>query len=65
MSFNPKNISIIGASGAIGRSFTKLLSEKHPNASMFTFSRNGQHRINYNREDSIAKAAELATKEKK
>jgi len=28
MSFNPENISILGASGAIGRAFTKLLSEK-------------------------------------
>lgn len=64
MSFNPENISILGASGAIGRALTKLLSEKYPNASMFAFSRNGQHSIDYSREDSIAKAAELATEEK-
>ncbi|MCH9717679.1 MAG: short-chain dehydrogenase, partial [Gammaproteobacteria bacterium] len=64
MSFNPENISILGASGAIGSAFTKLLSEKFPNASMFAFSRNGQHSIDYSREDSIAEAAELATEEK-
>ena len=64
MSFNPENIAILGASGAIGSAFTKLLSEKHPNASMFAFSRNGQHSIDYSREDSIAEAAELAAKEK-
>jgi aspartate-semialdehyde dehydrogenase len=52
MSFNPENISILGASGAIGSAFTKLLSEKFPNASMFAFSRNGQHSIDYSREDS-------------
>ena len=63
MSFNPKNISILGASSAIGSGFIKLLSEKYPNASMFAFSRNGQHSIDYSREDSIAKAAELATEE--
>ncbi|MDA8561659.1 SDR family NAD(P)-dependent oxidoreductase [Gammaproteobacteria bacterium] len=64
MNFNPENISIIGASGAIGSAFTKILSEKYPNASIFAFSRNSQHRIDYSREDSIAKAAELATEEK-
>jgi len=64
MSFNPKNIAILGASSAIGSAFTKLLSEKHPKASMFAFSRNGQHSIDYSREDSIAEAASLAAKEK-
>lgn len=64
MSFNPENIAIIGASGAIGSAFTKLLSEKHPNASLFAFSRNGEHSIDYSSEDSIAEAAELAAKEK-
>ena len=64
MSFNPKNIAILGASGAIGSAFTKRLSEKHPNASIFEFSRNGQHSIDYNCEDSLAEAAALAAKEK-
>jgi NAD(P)-dependent dehydrogenase (short-subunit alcohol dehydrogenase family) len=64
MTFDPQNIAILGASGAIGSAFTKLLSEKHPNASMYAFSRNGKHGIDYNSEDSIAEAAELAAKEK-
>ena len=64
MSFNPDNIAILGASGAIGSAFTKRLSEKYRNASMFAFSRNGQHIIDYNCEDSLAEAAEFAAKEK-
>jgi len=64
MSFKLENIAIFGASGAIGSAFTKLLSEKHPNASIFAFSRNGEYGIDYSSEDSIAEAAELATKEK-
>lgn len=64
MNFNPKNIAILGASGAIGSAFAKRLSEKYPGASLFAFSRNGQHRIDYNCEDSLAKAAELAAKKK-
>lgn len=64
MSFNPENIAILGASGAIGSAFTKRLSEKYPNASMFAFSRNGPHSIDYSCEDSLAEAAELAAKNK-
>ncbi len=64
MSFNPQNIAVLGASGAIGSAFTKLLSEKYPNASLFAFSSNGKHNIDYSSEDSIAQAAEIATKEK-
>ena len=64
MSFNPENIAILGASGAIGGAFTTLLSEKHPNSSIFAFSRNGQHSIDCNCEHSLAEAAELAAKEK-
>ena len=64
MSFNPENIAILGASGAIGSAFTKRLSEKYPNASLFAFSRNGPHSIDYSCEDSLAEAAELAAKEK-
>lgn len=64
MSFNPENITILGASGAIGSAFTKRLSEKYPNASSFAFSRNGPHNIDYSCEESIAEAAELAAKNK-
>ena len=64
MIFNPQNISIIGASGALGSAFTKLLSEKYSDASMFAFSRNCGNSIDYSSEDSIAEAAELATEEK-
>lgn len=64
MSFDPQNIAILGASGAIGNAFTKRLSEKHPNTSLFAFSQNEQHRIDYRSEKSIANAAELAVKEK-
>ena len=64
MSFNPQNIVVLGASGAIGNAFVSLLSSKYPDASLFAFSRNGQYSIDYGSEDSIAKAAELATKQK-
>jgi NAD(P)-dependent dehydrogenase (short-subunit alcohol dehydrogenase family) len=64
MTFNPQNIAILGASGAIGSAFTKLISEKNPNASLFAFSRNGEHSIDYGSEDSIDEAAELAAKDK-
>jgi NAD(P)-dependent dehydrogenase (short-subunit alcohol dehydrogenase family) len=64
MSFNPENIAILGASGAIGSAFTKRLSEKYPNASLFAFSRNSQHSIDYSCEESLVEAAEFAAKKK-
>ncbi|MDD7805169.1 MAG: SDR family NAD(P)-dependent oxidoreductase [Endozoicomonas sp. (ex Botrylloides leachii)] len=64
MSFNPENIAILGASGAIGSAFTKRLPEKYPHASIFAFSRNRQHRIDYSHEESLDEAAELSAKEK-
>lgn len=64
MSFNPENIAVLGASGAIGGAFTEFLSEKYPNASLFPFSRNGKYRIDYSREDSISEAAERAAQKK-
>ncbi|MBE0471637.1 MAG: SDR family NAD(P)-dependent oxidoreductase [Methyloprofundus sp.] len=64
MGFDPKNIAIIGASGAIGSAFTKRLSATYPSASLFAFSRNGEHSINYASENSIAEASEIATKDK-
>lgn len=65
MSFNPENIAILGAAGAIGSAFTKRLSEKYPNASIFAFSRKGAaYSIDYSSEDSLSGAAELATKDR-
>jgi NAD(P)-dependent dehydrogenase (short-subunit alcohol dehydrogenase family) len=64
MIFNPQNIAILGASGAIGSAFVNLLSKTYPNASLFAFSRNGEHGIDYGSEESISKAAELTVKEK-
>lgn len=64
MGFKPGNIAIIGASGAIGGAFSQILSEKHPNARLFPFSRSGHYPIDYNNEASISEAAELATAEK-
>lgn len=64
MNLERQNIVIIGASGAIGNAFTRLLSKKNPNASLFAFSRNGELQIDYNSEFSIAEAAELAAKER-
>ena len=65
MIFNPKNIAILGASGAIGSAFTTLLSQKHSNARMFAFSRNSATcKIDYSSEYSIAAEAEIAAKAK-
>jgi NAD(P)-dependent dehydrogenase (short-subunit alcohol dehydrogenase family) len=64
MSFNPENIAILRAHGAIGSGCTKLLSEKHPNTGMFAFSRNNEHSVNYSSEDSSDEAAALSVKEK-
>jgi NAD(P)-dependent dehydrogenase (short-subunit alcohol dehydrogenase family) len=64
MSFNPQNIAVLGASGAIGGAFKELLSKKYPDASLFAFSRSGENKIDYQDEKSIADAVETATKEK-
>ena len=64
MSFNPESIAIIGASGAIGSAFVKLLSDKYPKASMFAFSRNAYHKIDYSNEESLGEASELSAKDK-
>ncbi len=63
MRVEPKNIVIVGASGAIGKAFTTQLSEKYPDANLFAFSRTGNRPIDYNSEESIAEAAKLAAKE--
>ena len=59
---DPKNIAVIGASGAIGHALTKVLSNKYPNAHLSAFSRSKGHGIDYTDEDSIAEAADLASK---
>lgn len=64
MTFNPQNIAVFGASGAIGSAFLNLLYQGYPKASIFGFSRYGPHIIDYSREDSLAEAAEIATREK-
>ncbi len=62
MSFNPQNIAIIGTSGAIGGALTKLIREKYSNAMINTFSSKGSGNIDYQNEDTIARAAEMASK---
>lgn len=64
MNFSPKNIAIIGASGALGSAFKTLLEKKYPQASLWAFSRAGIHDIDYRCEDSMAHAANLAAQEK-
>ena len=68
-----KNIAIIGACGALGQAFLKRLLESYDTEHIYTFSsqefsmRNDRvtsFTINYDDEDSIAKAANLAFKEK-
>lgn len=61
---NVQNIAVIGSSGAMGSAITKRLSEKFPDASLYAFSRNNEHHIDYSSEDSILGASELATKYK-
>ena len=38
MSFNPQNIAVLGASGAIGGAFKELLSKKYPDVAYFAFA---------------------------
>ena len=64
MSFDPKNIVVLGAGGALGSAFVKVLSAKYKNSSLFAFSRNSQNHINYSCEDSLSEAAALASKKK-
>lgn len=58
-----KNIAIIGSSGSMGRAFVKTLSSQHPQANLYAFSRTGGHPIDYTQEESIAEAANFASKE--
>lgn len=61
MMLNLQNIAIIGASGGIGQAFVDLLSKQHPNCNLYAFSRTGERKIDYTREDSIAEAASIAS----
>lgn len=63
MSMEPQNIAVIGSSGAIGSAFAKLLSERYPDAGLRAFSRTGERRIDYAREESINEAANLASRD--
>ena len=60
MNIKPKNIAVIGASGAIGSAFTKIISDKYPVANLYTFSRTVEHVIDYTNEESIVGATETA-----
>ncbi len=64
MTGEPENIAVIGSSGAIGAAFTRLLANKYPHASLSSFSRNTGHYIDYDSKDSIAEAANFASKKK-
>ena len=56
----PKNIVVIGASGAIGHALVQQLAERFPAASLHQFSRHTAQPIDYDSEQSIAAAAKLA-----
>jgi NAD(P)-dependent dehydrogenase (short-subunit alcohol dehydrogenase family) len=58
---NLKNIAVIGSAGGIGQAFVNILSRQYSNAHLYPFSRTGEYRIEYAREDSIAKAAHIAS----
>ena len=64
MRYEPQNIVIIGASGAMGNAFVRLFSEQYPDATINAFSQNGPQYINYSSEESIASAADGASKDK-
>lgn len=61
--FDPKNITIIGSSGAIGGALVSVVTKNFPNAQVHEFSRSGANGIDYDNEESIAHAAEMAAKE--
>lgn len=63
MALDLKNIALIGASGAIGSAFMKILSRMYPQANLYPFSRFGHYSIDYKNENSIAEAASLASKD--
>ncbi|EWH11952.1 short-chain alcohol dehydrogenase [Catenovulum agarivorans DS-2] len=61
MSLTPKNIVVFGASGALGQAFVQLFKTHYPAAQVYPFSRqSAQYRVDYESEQSIANAAEIA-----
>ena len=67
----PQNIAILGSSGAIGRAFTKHISNVYPQAHVHAFSRHlpenrnpnvRYHLIDYQDESSIENSAFVASK---
>lgn len=58
---NLKNIAVIGSAGGIGQAFVNILSRQYSNAHLYPFSRTGEYRIEYASEDSMAKAANIAS----
>ena len=63
MPLHLKNIAVIGSSGAIGGAFVKILSYQYPHANLYSFSRTSEYLIDYTNEDSIAAAANIASKQ--
>ncbi|MEM7616876.1 MAG: SDR family NAD(P)-dependent oxidoreductase, partial [Pseudomonadota bacterium] len=71
MNFKPNNIVVIGASGAIGKAFCNLISVKYPVANLHQFSSKvskdafnlGKNFIDYQDENSIARAADISASE--
>jgi NAD(P)-dependent dehydrogenase (short-subunit alcohol dehydrogenase family) len=67
-----KNIAVIGSSGAIGSAMVQRLGQVYPGATLHAFSRNGDthsgakvvnHRLDYESEEAIARAAELVSED--
>lgn len=58
----PKNIVVVGSSGAIGNAFTELLANKFPKSRLHAFSRQSKPPINYKDENSIVEAATYTEK---
>ena len=73
MNTTPKNIAVIGCSGAIGGALTQQLTSTYPDASIHAFSRHkfahnsphlSYHQINYQDEFTIADCALAASQQR-
>ena len=64
MILKPKQVAVIGSSGAIGQAFAKLLASKYPHARLCLFSRTNGIYIDYESEESIAQAAKFAAQDR-
>ena len=58
----PKNIVIVGSSGAMGSAFKSVLLDRYPTAHLHCFSRNGDYPIDYKNEETFSQAADIAAK---